>query len=208
MSDRPILFSAPMIRALLDGRKTQTRRILKPQPSQPIDSICHEGRRWWTADSLSGAVHENLHVPYAVGDRLWVRERVYGDQMENFLTGDRTTTATVGYYYADDAEVLDPHRFNLGWTWSKRSLPSIHMPRGFSRLTLIVERVRIERLHEISAADVTAEGVDGGQQHFQRLWDSINAPGAWAANPWVAAISFRVVHANIGALPAESGAHR
>lgn len=220
MADRPILFSTPMVRALLDGRKTQTRRILKPQPSQPIDSLFRDASRWWTGDSLSGEVHEHLHVPYAPGDRLWVRERTYGDRMADFL-GERVTSAIVGYYFADDAEALDPSGFNLVWLWEKRSLPSIHMPRFFSRLTLIVEAVRVEQLRNISDADSLAEGV-GPLCHplgrpdltwvgspdvcaapsyaFKKLWESINGTGSWDANLWVAAITFRVVRANIDAL--------
>lgn len=187
MTDRPILFSPPMTRALLDGSKTQTRRVLSALDENYLP------RRW-------------PNKP-AVGDRLWVRERVYADCMVNILTGERSTNAIVAYYHADDAEVCERLGFNLAWEWKRLSLPSIHMPRYFSRLTLIVENVRVERLQDITEADALAEGVaiDSGYpgsacDAFEALWADINGPTAWATNPWVAAISFRVVRANIDAL--------
>ena len=209
MSDRPIIFSAPMVRALLDDRKTQTRRVLKPQPG-PFDALFSEAGRWWTGDAETGEVEEVLRIPYAIGDRLWVRE-------------------------AFSYETLDVDRcgFMPPWYWADgnpasgdftRPKPSIHMPRWASRLTLLVTDVRVQRLHEISDEDANAEGAahcdicndvgwlnnnpDGGEEcgccgggsyrdEFRDLWNSIHGPGAWAENPWVAAISFDVKRGNI-----------
>lgn len=211
MADHPILFSAPMVRALLDGRKTQTRRILKPKRGVTLDDFCIDMGARGIGRVFALPRDKLAESKFCVGDRLWVRERIYGDRMENIFTGERTKDATVGYYFADDAEVLDPIGFNLSWLWERGSLPSIHMPRFFSRLTLIVEAVSVELLQDISTADVIAEGVspiceddivDTAQtvDAFAALWESINGAGSWDANPWVAAITFRVVRANIDAL--------
>lgn len=203
MKELPIIFSAPMVRALLDGRKTQTRRILKPQPSKPFGGIFCDAVKWWTGDSLTGEVIESLRVPYAVGDRLWVREawRVRAGKYDRMKPADLPQTATVLYE-------ADP--FEKGIDYGKRR-PSIHMPRWASRITLEVTEVRVQRLQEISGEDTIVEGVqcptceamkysachDSGCFHslqlFKELWNGLHGPGAWEANPWVAAISFKRV---------------
>lgn len=220
MADRPILFSAPMIRALLAGTKTQTRRLLKPQPSKPWDGLFHDRGRWWTGDSLTGEAIETLRVPYAHGDRLWVREAHY-------LTDDGDTEYAL--FPADEGGEIAEHLEQIArmerdypnpehWAKHKRLRPSIHMPRWASRLTLTVTEVRVQQLQEISEADVLAEGcpcdpdyhdttADGSNPHmvrleawrwtsprawYHRLWDAINGPGSWDANPWVVAVSFEV----------------
>ena len=184
MTDRPIIFSAEMVRALLDGRKTQHREILKPQP-----------------DTLPNGF-AGLRLPYAVGDRLWVREsfitgfdiddefgRPVGDRKVWYRATDRGLT----WYDPDTESTLD----NPPWK------SSTQMPRWASRLTLIVTDVRVQRLHDISAADAIAEGchvyassatidcdTPDPRQEYRRLWNSIHGPEAWAANPWVAALTF------------------
>ncbi len=189
MADRPILFSAPMVRALLEGGKTQTRRALKPQPSWEPATVdgCSFAAGWsWAGlsrfpDAARFCEAAAQFVPCAPGDRLWVKEahsfgtKAYPDCL----------------YRADDGG------YDLRW----RS--PIHMPRWASRLTLLVTDVRVQRLQDISEADALAEGVehhagsDGPCAEFEALWNSINGPDAWAENPWVAAITFEVVHANI-----------
>ncbi len=209
MTDRPIIFSAPMIRALLADTKTQTRRILKPQPSL---IGCDQ-------TSYIGCDDKGHAAPYAVGDRLWVREA------GNWTGGApcAITGKTIRFFaYAADA---DPSAF--GFFGGKKRSP-IHMPRWASRLTLTVAAVRVERLQDISAADAMAEGieeitqdvaprdpslrfwkryrddgwnsyVDTASGSYASLWNAIHGPGAWAANPWVVAITFSVERKNIDA---------
>ena len=213
MTDRPILFSASMIRALLDGRKTQTRRVLKPQP------IINEAGLWRIDFGRRGFAqcHEDYVrlsfemrgvLPYAPGDRLWVRETWHPDP------GPRPS------YAADFTG--DPAGF--GWR------PSIHMPRSASRPTLTVTDVRVQRVQEISEADAIAEGVvqtwgdfrgdppswalrpgedddcfydnRTSVENFALLWNSLNAKRGfgWDANPWCVAISFRCIPKNIDSL--------
>jgi hypothetical protein len=223
MTDRPILFSAEMVRAILDGRKTQTRRTIKPVPTvNGVGAIFDEGDR-----------QEDFVKPYWVfpetckygkpGDLLWVRE-----------TWAKGETAGVARYRATDPQCDDT---TSGLRWR----PSIHMPRWASRITLRITDIRVERLHDISEDDARAEGATmrpacNGFQHrypgwsmdwskvgqlshyatgakrgvkapltegdvslhspkwaFASLWNEINGPGAWDENPWVWVISFERV---------------
>jgi len=185
MKERPILFSGPMVRAILEGRKTQTRRVVKPQPGcDPRDD-------------------EHLDMgrcPYGQpGDRLWVREAWHTDErdLEYARAKHEDAMSDSPIYYR-----ADPENDNAGCTWR----PSIHMPRWASRITLEITRVRVERLQEISEKDAIAEGADPylhpvhpgreGLRHvdgFRSLWESINGPGSWDANPWVWVIEFKRV---------------
>ena len=199
MADRPIIFSAPMIRALLDGRKSMTRRIMKPQPGELDRPFCHADGSWHVTDSCGGHMSP-LHVPYAVGDRLWCREGFsYGWPVEgNHQLPECNQEHAITYR----AEGNQPFG---GGRWHS----PIHMPRWASRLTLTVTDVRVERLHSITEADAVAEGIEpgrrlscGGMSHtavdiFCALWDSIHGPEAWALNPWVAALTFTVHRQNI-----------
>lgn len=190
MTDRPSIFSAPMIRALLDGRKTQTRRVLKPP--------------YGTLEYLGGGQWRPICTKLFPGDRLWVRETVA------LWTGAHRDTVYRADESAEEWANLK-HDADLGF-WTVR--PSIHMPRWASRLTLIVTDVRVQRLQEISEDDAIAEGihrnlsnwypipgVDGSgttaRAAFAGLWNSIHGPDAWDANPWVAAITFDVKRGNI-----------
>ena len=199
MTDRPITFRAEMVRALLDGRKTQTRRLLKPQPPEWVTRMTHEGRCGWIG---SGDGHGTLmHVPYAVGDRLWCREVfAYGWPVEGNHQLPECNQEHAITYRADGN-----HPFG-GGKWKS----PIHMPRWASRLTLTVTDVRVQRLHDISAADAIAEGchvyassatidcdTPDPRQEYRRLWNSIHGPEAWAANPWVAALTFETHRQNI-----------
>ncbi len=192
MTDHPILFSAPMIRALLDGRKTQDRPVLKPQPIRPYDPCSNYndfeyGPRGWGPD---------VKLPYAVGDRLWVRESC---ATWEGLAQDAVYQADTP---ADEWWELNSDMKN-GAPWKIRS--PIHMPRWASRLTLTVTDVRVQRLQDISRGDAMGEGCPfpnmaegpSPRDWFADLWNSLHGPDAWAANPWVAACTFTVHRCNI-----------
>ncbi len=216
MADKPIIFSAAMVNALLAGRKTQTRRVLKPQPK-----VLKNGIWYRPYPVLRPLQWEYLHgdriagfadTRYAPGDRLYVREHwrtadAYDDLSPSQMGGEEPVI-----YLADDT--LET------WGWRNDFVPgrfrqAMHMPRWASRLTLTVTDVRVQRLQEISAADSIAEGVQCGTCEFmnasacngrgcfasiaafQSLWNSLHGPDAWEANPWVAAYSFAVQHGNI-----------
>lgn len=190
MKERPIIFSAQMVRAIIEGRKSQTRRAVKPVGRDDGFVLLDHGKGWWPyrSDDGESSMHTvrrggkeyldetPMDCPYGEpGDRLWVKETWASDGMG----GAR--------YYATDA-VND----------LRRKRPSIHMPRVFSRLTLEVTGVRVERLNDISEADALAEGVDcikagtpTERDAYRYLWEDINGPGSWAANPWVWVIEFR-----------------
>ncbi|WP_243612964.1 hypothetical protein [Shimia aestuarii] len=216
MPDKPILFSGPMVRALLDGRKTQTRRVVKPQPKWTSDAWHWQSSRY--DNGLGADYFHTPHVagimsawvkamPYAIGDRLWVREAHY-------LTDDGESEYAV---FAEDEAGVAEHLQNMQTTmtshpqidWSKhiRLRPSIHMPRWASRLTLVVTDVRVQRVQEINRGDAMEEGcpfpnmADGQNPRdwFRALWDSLNACRnfGWDANPWVAAYTFAVQKCNI-----------
>lgn len=187
MKERGILFSASMVRALIDGRKTQTRRACKP------------GAR------IDAAFFDGLHSsPYGkAGDRLWVRETFWHQPAERDGTLG-LIAPEVTLYRADVGTKLKDVGY---YPWK----PSIFMPRRLSRITLELTEVRVERLQEISEADAIAEGIqysdrwegfasDDEGRHFHctdprvsylSLWESINGAGSWDANPWVWALSFR-----------------
>ena len=192
MTERPILFSAPMVRAILNGRKTQTRRVIKPQPE--IAYVERNGGWLEKKTSTSGNVflstsggegkteHGWLKCPYGqAGDRLWVRETFSVCEMDD---GSQ-------YAYRATGDKIGC----LKWK------PSIFMPRLARRITLEVTSVRVERLQDISDADALAEGVDqtntsiGGYatERCKQLWKSINGPESWSANPWVWVIEFKRV---------------
>lgn len=225
MTDRPILFSAPMVRALLAGTKTQTRRVIKPRgenslfaPGMWADSyVLNPGNAEWRAREIS----------FTVGDRLWVREQYYqfghwepvigaktkgGQQKWAFVGVDQMVT------FEQPAECLASRNkaFPGLPRWYKRL--GRFMPRRYSRLTLTVTDVRVERLQDISEADAIAEGIEPAAlanhwrdygpdplpwaspvESYRSLWDSINGPSAWDANPWVVAVSFDVLQGNIDA---------
>lgn len=185
MKERPILFSAPMVRAILEGRKTQTRRVVKELPLLGVPSA------WCAAAKAQdpGWVHivgdYRRFCPYgAPGDRLWVRET----WCDTFAEDDDSRG---GYCYAATNKGPEPLRWR----------PSIYMPRRASRLTLEIEAVRVERLQEINADDAEKEGcgcgvndeTGGPVARFKTLWESINGPGSWNANHWVWVIQFKKI---------------
>lgn len=188
MKERPILFSAPMVRAILSGTKTQTRRVVKDGPA------LHQGHTAW----------EMTRCPYGQpGGVLWVRETW------RHIEGGAVYDAAGGVMDAFDSETIyradKPHAHG---PWK----PAIHMPRWASRITLEVTGVRVERLQDISEDDCLAEGIANVVREnlpriqqcgeydaidvdpvaeYQSLWESINGPGSWDTNPWVWVIEFK-----------------
>jgi hypothetical protein len=213
MTQSPILFSSPMIRALLEGRKTQTRRIVKRPTDNFHASYTHlrtdviAGSLWWW-DGEHERAGRSAPYPYAPGDLLWVRENWTFVNMSG--EGERYD-ACIGY----DADGPDlPNRpiipitkeaYEALWDrkrdiWQNRRNPSIHMPRWASRITLEVTAVKVERLQDISEEDAKAEGAERPilphwanlpyKSGFRGIWLDINGPASWDANPWVVAVSF------------------
>lgn len=235
---KPILFSGPMIRALLDGRKTQTRRILKPQPlsgwAAAERHYLPDKRLWRLRDGTSGSCEE-VKIAYAPGDILWVREAITRfdkgtcDQHVWYRAGrNENWGARDGFKYWDLAggpDVEWPKDVPGPGGGAAYNVPSTHMPRWASRITLEVTDVRVQQLQDISRNDAIVEGIEpvdefpAGNQRwrdylgfrsgcsspilsFSTLWDSINAGRGfpYSANPWVIAITFSVHRQNVDAL--------
>ena len=197
MRERPILFSAPMVRAILARGKSQTRRIVKPGPAgvpDPIDGYAFNGHALVREDGASLSVYP-IRCPYGQsGDRLWVRE-AWRVCAEADAVKPLDMDAAYRVWYEADA----PHQQGFG-----RRRPGMFMPRWASRITLEVTGVRVERLQDISEADAMAEGVDEWARgacgdpdaldalgKFELLWCSINGRASWDANPWVWRIEFK-----------------
>jgi hypothetical protein len=261
MKERPILFSASMVRALLEGRKTQTRRVVKPQPKPAtVDCVsldsAYPDKPWcWLAQWLdeagkplgleeSGKQHggwpdcsDQFACPYGnPGDWLWVRETWrprswYPNSHVVQLRADMKSIdidvpdASNGEAWIDRmlercsdeciaAGIGADDDGNFQWDGEDNNpikwRPSIFMPRWASRITLEITGVRVQRLQEISEGDCYAEGVSdswpldnlpylspfGGRavkNNYAHLWESINGPASWAANPFVWAVSFKAV---------------
>lgn len=219
MIERPILFSAPMVRAILEGRKTQTRRVVKLPitATKDLGDEEYDGPQQFFVENgkirtpLRYGSREVLSPHGGPGDRLWVREAWATLSFAPYGAHEIAELA----YRADDArhhrhvtltqEQFDPYigrRFRSGWR------PSIHMPRWASRLTLDVLSVRVERLQDISEEDAKAEGVEPEdvppgfldsrnldpttyRGAFAALWSVINGPESWDLNPWVWVVEFK-----------------
>ena len=206
MKESPILFSAPMVRALLAGTKTQTRRIFKP------DRMTWDANGRYTTYAMRGGELSTtgsgpfkpsswLHYcPYGQpgGDRLYVRETWAAQHVYDHLP-PRLIPQDARIHYAATED-----RGGLLWR------PSIHMPRWASRITLEITSVRVERLQEIDIADAQAEGVsdtgafildgEGNEQggpiaEYAVLWDQINGDGSWESNPWVWVVELKAIEA-------------
>ncbi|ECH9120161.1 hypothetical protein R980_22375 [Salmonella enterica subsp. enterica] len=193
-----MIFNAEMVRAILDGRKTQTRRIMKVQPGTPefglrriIESskANENGMYFWSQDDACGikARSKPFLFPYGeVGDRIWVRETFCA------VPDHEEPAGCSALLYAADGN--GPYG---KWT------PSIHMPRWASRLTLEITGVRVERLRDLSEDDAKSEGItppSGGvlpgweyRINFRDLWMDIYGTDNWEANPWVWVIEFKRV---------------
>ncbi|MCA7012502.1 hypothetical protein LF934_07560 [Dickeya dadantii] len=188
MKERGMIFNADMVRAILDGRKTQTRRIIKLSHERGMVNpvVCGKNGE---ISSVTCRLAPTLCPHGGVGDRLWVRE--------TFASGLCTET-TLAYRATHKPEDLEE-----GWGEAIKWTPSIHMPRWASRITLEITGVRVERLNDISDVDAMAEGCstscmrsgDSLSDVYARLWSSIYGADNWQANPWVWVIEFRRVEA-------------
>lgn len=218
MTETGILFTAPMVRALLAGTKTQTRRVVKPRKDAHFGCVLQPRE-------LAGEVNDGKYVnsPYgAPGDSLWVRETflAYGRWETRFSEKkrrdewhfvDMTRECDRAYQYAADNPDV-PLAKGRGVTPGWHTRPAIFMPRAASRITLEIVSVRVERLKDISQDDAQAEGItDGGcvncgepevkcacsfpmpdyRDAYCHLWEQINGAGSWAANPWVWVVEFK-----------------
>jgi hypothetical protein len=190
MKERPILFSAEMVRAILDGRKTQTRRVVKPQPDSRFVICGTDDLGFWLEETTTDECGPTFASPYGVpGDRLWVREtwaiRDCGNRVK-IKAGDATMKHRLQYVATDEP----PARTSTGepFWWNKR--PSIFMPRWASRITLEITGIRVERLEDIQLPDARAEGFET-PAHFTKYWDKLHGTGNDTLNPWVWVIEFR-----------------
>lgn len=217
ITDRPILFNGPMVRAILEGRKTVTRRPVKATKAHADGfMMLDHGKGWWPYNAFGdfASDHEGMEYPIACpygkpGDRLWVRETWYCDHFE---------VQQGPYLRPADMHDLDQSREDGELVYAADSLtpyeqeqpvwkPSIHMPRWASRILLEVTDVRIERLQDISRADIRAEGLqcppelasddvspnyrDWYPAAWRELWESTG--GDWDANPWVWVVEFKQI---------------
>ena len=186
MKEHPLLMQGPLVRATLEGRKTQTRRPVKPQPDNDIPDVEYS----WAARCPMGQA----------GDRLWVRETfamVHGCQDidsgyvdEWMVPLDIPKDSRDGFWsvlYRAEDERFDESGEERGFSWR----PSIHMPRWACRLVLPLVSVRVERVQDITEEDAKAEGVERisscktARDSFRALWISIYGEASWDANPWV-----------------------
>jgi hypothetical protein len=193
MKERPILFSGLMVRAILKGMKTQTRRVIKPQPD--LSLVGGDEYPSWKVDDAWQSGFVDVKCPFGeVGDRLWVRETWCAGPKFNSVNPSSIPSGSDVWYraHADD---------NIS-KW----IPSIFMPRWASRITLEITGVRVERLQDITPDDCRSEGHpvsnmnytqechdDAARDWFMDLWDSINGKDEtknWNANPWVWVIEF------------------
>lgn len=204
MKERPILFSAPMVQALLDGSKTQTRRVVKLRNGQYLPPNAHADK--------PGMAQFLRNGPYGIpGDQLWVRE-TWSLEMLWGTAGDGNIArgyevryragGEYGFTYEGPDSETDPFlRYYDTQKGNWRS--SIHMPRWASRISLDITSVRVERLHDISPDDCIAEGVwpakdrtlgqgDRAIQAYKATWENIHGPHSWQENPWVWVLTFTV----------------
>ncbi len=205
---RPILFSGEMVRAILRGEKTQTRRIIKPQPEHGVERCWYTGSGWAFGAKDGACTCSEVPCRFIAGDLLWVREtwleldrdhwHDYRKRRADLIDCSGRPRRNSCAYRADTDADGDEIRKEYGYKWT----PSIHMPRWASRITLEITDVRVQRLHDIKEPDAIAEGCKGRSYRdgrgyesaghaFSLLWESINGPGSWESNPFVWAITFK-----------------
>lgn len=205
MKERPILFSAPMVRAILSGQKTQTRRVVKPYGAHHLFAFLDlpgNPTGEWAWCSSSHVVSKHIRCPYGQpGDQLWVRE-AWGKRVVRDACGGTGEFVVYRASNPDAVYCTSASGNSIPVKWK----PSIHMPRWASRIQLEIIAVRVERLQEISFSDAYAEGVTEVKPHlkdipacsehrhaYEDLWVEINGTGSWNTNPWVWVIEFKVI---------------
>lgn len=209
IKEKPILFSTPMVKAILDGRKTMTRRVIKNtygfSDEAWFKGVPHNTNKTGYSigylkvpyDDVTDRIGERVCSPYEVGTRLWVRET--WALCPEYKPIPHPENAPKVWYKVDNNRPTW-----AGYKWE----PSIHMPKWAARIWLEVTDVRVQRLQDISIQDVVSEGIspctdslnwtETTINHFKTLWDSINAKRGygWEVNPWVWCISFKRVEAS------------
>ncbi len=188
-----MLFSGTMVIAILDGRKTQTRRIVKPQFAGAPQRHSSDSARWMDKRPGSGfSQAPDIICPHPIGSRIWVKETFspWSDELTKKVC--RSNLAAV--YRADFRDGTTSLEVGGYEHWK----PSIIMPRWASRIMLEVTGVKVEKLCDISFEDCMAEGIqlagrDSGDviHAYKQLWESINGTGFWETNPWVWAYAFK-----------------
>ncbi len=212
MKETGLMFKAPLVRSILDGTKTQTRRVVKPQPvaGQGMVNAAYCGdRNLWLRDGPCDKTDpaKEWRCPMGQpGDRIYVRETFVQGHDYDAVTDRLRTHDDAGnplpmktwFRATDEATWCDEDGWEANTPWK----PAIHMPKALARIWLDITSVRLERLQDISEADCIAEGACGGHgsipgyaysatplEHFQHIWTSTG--GDWAANPWVWVIDFK-----------------
>lgn len=207
MKERPILFNGPMVRATLEGRKTVTRRPVKATKAHDDGfMMLDHGKDWWPYNAFGdfASDHEGMEYPIAcpygkLGDRLWVRETCFINDYREASVPEQERADCEIHYRADGIPDFEGEEELIRWR------PSIHMPRWASRILLEVTGVRVERLQDISRADIRAEGLqcplelasddvspnyrDWYPAAWRELWESTG--GNWDANPWIWVVEFK-----------------
>lgn len=203
MKARPILFNGGMVRALLGGRKTQTRRVVKPQPTELGFSYIN-GSLWASPCNIDGLIDVNARCPYGQsGDLLWVRESWATRLDRDHLPPRDLNPGTVGYWADGPGKCCQTGCAGA----AGRVRASMHMPRWASRITLKITDIRVERVQDISEGDALAEGIAGAGicygispaeanvLQYKTLWNSIN--DNWDENPFVWVVEFEVIKKNV-----------
>lgn len=198
MKLKPILFSTEMVKAILEGRKTMTRREIKGLP-EDASKVWNDGGEWIVENEDGHCWDGKLKSKYEIGQILWVRESMYQSAIgfAMFKAGGKVGEPL------EENEYLDWEIFSV----TRKAIPSIHMPKSACRLFLEITNLRAERLHDISGDDVFSEGIDNGHSNkkmgarwenmqrmaFEDLWFKINGAKSWKSNPFVWVITFKIV---------------
>lgn len=204
IKERPILFSGPMVRAILEGRKTVTRRVIKPQPDT-TEQLLRERGAWVDGLTLSDHVNNAWRSGFIdepcqygePGDRLWVAESYFINDYRGADVPEAERAAVQVIYEADPLPCWEGEEGDICWSNSKT------MPQWASRAQIEITDIRIEQLHMISIGQVCKEGLARSMyefcpvtmafEAFADVWDSIYGPGAWHTNPWVWVVEFKRV---------------
>lgn len=201
---RPLPIFKPELRAAIrEGRKTQTRRLMKGTPIEPL-CISEASDGTMLVGQGNGTVPSSwIRCQYGkVGDICYLREPLvrfkddnagdcagYSDSVERFEEGTDNESQEIG-------ELVDEHLGGMPWEWKRDTLPSIHMPRKAARTFVRLKDIRIERLQEISDDDARAEGLPDPmfeQEDFRKLWQSIHGTESWTENPWVWVVEWELL---------------